>query len=241
MKTQKFLKSIFLLLVLTNQLNAQAIKLNSKLKKYANNRISEFSIIPADRQEILKKAGDYIIKQSIKSQPVKILFICTHNSRRSQMGQAWAETASIYYGIDSVTHFSGGTESTAFNERAIKALKRAGFRITGIASDKNPRYLLSIASNKSPLVMFSKKYTDIQNPQNGILALMVCSEADKSCPFVSGADIRISLPFEDPKHYDNTPAESKQYEETCKLIAREMFFMYSYVKKQIIVQAESSK
>jgi arsenate reductase (thioredoxin) len=54
-------------------------------------------------------------------------------------------------------------------------------------------------------VEFSKRYDDPSNPQEGFAALMVCDEADAGCPAVRGASLRLSLPFADPKVYDDTP------------------------------------
>jgi hypothetical protein len=62
---------------------------------------------------------------------------------------------------------------------------------------------------------------------------MVCSEADKSCPIVPGSNGRIGLPFDDPKIFDNSPSEQQKYDETCRLIAREMLFVADYVKSKL--------
>jgi hypothetical protein len=35
---------------------------------------------------------------------------------------------------------------------------------------------------------------------------MVCSEADKSCPSVDGAELRVGMPYDDPKYFDGTPS-----------------------------------
>ena len=70
---------------------------------------------------------------------------------------------------------------------------------------------------------------------------MVCSEADKSCPSVDGAELRIPLAYDDPKYYDNTPSQEQKYDERCQQIAREMFFMMDYVKQKLVLKAESKK
>ena len=48
--------------------------------------------------------------------------------------------------------------------------------------------------------------------------------------FVEGADFRMALPFEDPKKFDNTPVERDQYDERCRQIARECFYIMSQVR-----------
>lgn len=55
--------------------------------------------------------------------------------------------------------------------------------------------------------------------------------ADENCPFIPGAYRRIPLTYIDPKVSDNTPEESSTYNERCKQIATEMFFMMSCVQE----------
>ena len=58
---------------------------------------------------------------------------------------------------------------------------------------------------------------------------MVCNSADQGCPIVSGCDFRLSLPYEDPKAYDDTDLESIKYAERCRQIGREMLFVLSEI------------
>ena len=67
-----------------------------------------------------EKRYGYEAKNATKK-PLNLIFICTHNSRRSHMGQLWAQVAAFYYGIEHVYCYSGGTEATAFNPRSVKA------------------------------------------------------------------------------------------------------------------------
>ena len=60
---------------------------------------------------------------------------------------------------------------------------------------------------------FSKKYTDAHNPQDGFAAILVCSEADTTCPKVAGASARIPVPYLDPKAFDGAPFEAAKYAE----------------------------
>jgi len=78
--------------------------------------------------------------------------------------------------------------------------------------------------------MFSKKFGNDANPHNGFCAIMVCSDADEACPLVPGAEDRISMPYDDPKEFDDTDKEKTKYDERCRQIAREMFFTFLYVK-----------
>jgi len=160
---------------------------------------------------------------------VRLVFICTHNSRRSHLSQIWAQTAAGRYGVAGVETFSGGTEATAFNPRAVTALRRAGFTIPEPEAGANPRYQVRCHAEAPPLVCFSKVYGDASNPRSDFYAVMTCSQADQNCPVVAGAAQRIALPFDDPKAFDGTLEEAAQYDERCRQIAREMLFIFSTV------------
>jgi arsenate reductase len=160
-----------------------------------------------------------------------IVFICTHNSRRSQLCQIWAATAATYYGVLHVEAYSGGTEVTAFNGRAVAALRRAGFAIDDPKTTPNPRYRVSWHVDGPELECFSKVYHDASNPKSDFCAVMTCSQADKLCPIVQGASKRISLPYNDPKAFDGTPQETANYDERCRQIAREILFAFSEAAK----------
>lgn len=145
------------------------------------------------------------------------------------MGQLSATLAAAFYGLDRVEAFSGGTEATAFNPRAVAALERAGFQIENPGGD-NPHYKMRFAENRAPVEAFSKKYDDAWNPKSGFAAVMTCDHADKNCPTVAGATLRIPLHFVDPKASDGTPEEAATYDERAKQIATEVFYAMSRVK-----------
>ena len=71
-------------------------------------------------------------------------------------------------------------------------------------------------------IEFSKHYGDKSNPQAGFAALMVCGDADETCPFVKGASLRVSMPYLDPKIYDDGAYESAKYAERRDDIGRLM-------------------
>ena len=102
---------------------------NPELMKYCKKLENDFSNINPERKESLKNISGYIIDKINNQQSANLIFICTHNSRRSHFGQIWAHTAAFYYSIKNIHTFSGGTEATAFNINAINALKRVGFII----------------------------------------------------------------------------------------------------------------
>ena len=207
---------------------------NPDLDNYLQNIESEFIEIPESRIEILHQLGDYVISARKRKKQVWLVFICTHNSRRSQLAQLWALTAAQFYGIQNIGTFSGGTGSTAFNPRAVGAIERAGFQVAKGDSDRdNPHYIFSSGEHLLSGPMYSKKYVDNVNPDTGFCAIMVCSDADKACPVVAGAEDRISLPYADPKSYDDTDQEQAKYDERCRQIACEMFYTFKYVKSNM--------
>lgn len=199
--------------------------------KYVTARAAEFEQIPSERQAQLKKLSFYVQSRIKAGQPVRLTFICTHNSRRSHLSQIWAATAAAHYGVPGVETFSGGTEATAFNPRAIAAVERAGFTVKPTDDTKNPKQEVRFREAGAAMVCFSKRYDDAVNPQTDYCAVMTCSEADKSCPNVKGASLRLALPYDDPKVADSTPSESKTYDERCAQIAREMLFVFSQVER----------
>lgn len=168
-------------------------------------RFSEYS--PSkDRQEILMRLVEYILMKMSNEGKVSLNFICTHNSRRSQLAQVWAQTAADYFGL-SVQSFSGGVEVTAFNERAVTALATSGFHVSRVR-ELNPVYSLLSGPKAKAILGFSKLYQDIHNPQVGFAAIMTCDHADDNCPFISGADLRLPLRYLDPKAFDDTDLEA---------------------------------
>src|SRR5687768_6530084 len=91
--------------------------------------VKNFKEIPAERRELLEIIADYIINKRDANEAINLVYVCTHNSRRSHLGQVWAAVAAAYYKVDNVHTFSGGTEATAFNPNAIRAITAAGFSV----------------------------------------------------------------------------------------------------------------
>lgn len=186
--------------------------------------------IPQARKEVLHPLIAYIQQKVNQDQTAYLNFICTHNSRRSQFAQIWAQTAADYLGIDAVC-FSGGVEVTAFNERAVAALKLCGFKVSS-SGGENPVYSVFYAEeNAQPIQAFSKLFDDPANKAPQFAAVMTCSDADENCPFIPGTEKRIAVRYEDPKVYDGTPLEGEMYYERCLQIATEMFYVFSNIKR----------
>ncbi len=197
------------------------------IKTYVDGLTKEFKSIPENRKEILEKITQYITKKRVMGSPINLVYICTHNSRRSHFGQVWAHVAASYYGIKNVNTYSGGTEATAFNINAINSLKRVGFNIKPINIEKNTTYHVFHDDNETPSVCFSKTYDDAKNPQKEFAAIMTCSDAEENCPFIPGVELRIGTTYDDPKAFDNTPQQDAKYDERCKQIALETLYVFS--------------
>ena len=193
-----------------------------KLTQYIQTLLSGMDGIAPTRKQMLQK-----LAREIKP-GLGLTFICTHNSRRSHFGQIWAAVAAAWYGVN-VKTYSGGTEATAFNPRAVAALERIGFRIENPGGE-NPVYRVFFSQNEPALKCFSKVYDHPTNPAENFAAVMTCSEADENCPFIPGATLRVPLTYEDPKIADGTPEEAARYDERCRQIATELFFLFSQVK-----------
>ncbi|WP_276369444.1 protein-tyrosine-phosphatase [Chryseolinea sp. H1M3-3] len=199
------------------------------LENTINTLINQFDTIPDDRKVILKQLTDFIKGKQKSNQKIELIFICTHNSRRSHISQLWAQTAAAYYGVGNLVSYSGGTEATAFNPRAVKAMKDAGFKINATTTGDNPVYEVQFSDVANEVIAYSKKYDAATNPKKGFAAIMTCSHADENCPVVFGMEKRISLPYNDPKDFDGTPQEAAKYSERVMEIGKEILFAFSQV------------
>jgi arsenate reductase len=199
-----------------------------EITRYINTLEADVAGIDPERKELLNEMAEYVRSERDSGHVAKLTFICTHNSRRSHMSQIWAATLAEHFGISGVETYSGGTEATAFNPRAVDAMERAGFEVSKPEGD-NPRYSVRYAESAEPMICFSKKYDDPSNPEDSFAAVMTCSQADETCPFIPGAKFRIPIPYDDPKEADGTPEEAARYDERCRQIATEMFYLFSQV------------
>ncbi len=193
--------------------------------------IAECDLIPEERKTSLETLAGYIAQKRAGGGPIQLVFICTHNSRRSHISQIWAAVAASFYGLVDVTCYSGGTEATAFNPRAVAAMQRAGFLIEN-PGGPNPHYHVHFATDEPAVECFSKVYDDPANPRSDFAAVMTCSDADANCPFIPGAT-RIALTYEDPKAADDTPEEAARYDERVRQIGRELLWAMGRVNDRM--------
>jgi arsenate reductase len=111
----------------------------------------------------------------------RVLFLCTHNSARSQMAEGLLRALG---GVRFEVH-SAGTEATAVRPLAIRAMAELGIDISGQSSKTLERYL-----NES----FDAVIT-------------VCDQANEACPVFFGAKRRLHWSFPDPSQAQGSVAE----------------------------------
>jgi len=104
--------------------------------------------------------------------PIRVLFLCTHNSARSQM----AEGLLRHLGPQRFEVHSAGTEATEVRPLAIKAMTDMGIDISGQYSKTMDEYL----------------------GQQFDYVITVCDRANESCPIFPGDPERIHWSFRDP-------------------------------------------
>lgn len=185
-----------------------------------------FEKIDTERIEALQPLIHFIQKKLSQDKTANLHFICTHNSRRSQLAQVWAQMMADHFGLK-IKCFSGGSETTEFHQNVVDTLVRVGFEIQKVDSQisVNPQYHVFYSKDINPILVFSKLISNPINPQSDFAAVMTCSQADENCPIVVGAENRIALRYDDPKLYDGTPLEAEKYEERSHQIASELFYV----------------
>lgn len=182
--------------------------------------------VSAQRQALLAPIAAYALSSLAKNSQCNLNFICTHNSRRSQLAQAWAYAMAAHFNLPTQV-FSGGVEVTAFYPAAGDCLINQGFEIEK-GEGENPSYKLKTDAEDDGLIMKSKTYDDALNQCDQFAAIMVCDHADQNCPFIPNAE-RFSLPFQDPKISDGTAEQAAVYAQRSLEIAAEMYYLFSRI------------
>jgi arsenate reductase len=111
----------------------------------------------------------------------RVLFLCTHNSARSQMAEGFLRAMAG----DRFEAGSAGTEKTAVNPLAIRAMAERGIDLSGHTS---------------------KLYSDKALPSWDYL-ITVCDDANERCPWVPGSVRRLHWSFPDPSRATGTEEE----------------------------------
>ena len=136
----------------------------------------------------------------------KILFICAHNSGRSQMAEAFADQA----GNGFVIAESAGLDPRPVLPEVVEIMKEVG---------------LDLSRNQSDSVFEFFKQGRLYD-----YVITVCEEAvEQKCPIFPGIARRLSWPFEDPEKLKGTPDEKKKALRQLRDIIRDK--VTDFVKK----------
>lgn len=112
-----------------------------------------------------------------------VLFLCTGNSCRSQMAEAWLRQL----GGERFAVFSAGLAPHGIHPLTIQVMEESGCDMSGHRSKHLDEYVGSIAFD---------------------VLITVCGNADERCPVFPGMGARLHWPFEDPAAFDG-PQEEK--------------------------------
>jgi arsenate reductase (thioredoxin) len=111
----------------------------------------------------------------------RVLFLCTHNSARSQM----AEGLLCHLVGDRFEAMSAGTEATRVRPLAVRAMEEIGIDISGQESKTLDRFL----------------------GESFDYVITVCDDANEACPFFPAAANRLHWSFEDPSRVEGSEEE----------------------------------
>lgn len=206
--------------------------MNKKMNKNLTTTIESISkiTISDERKEVVQPLIEYVQTKIDTQQPIRLNFICTHNSRRSHLSQIWAQTMAFHFSIKNVFCYSGGTEATAMFPKVGETLTNQGFKIQQLSIGNNPVYAVKYDEDESAIICFSKTFDDDFNPNSEFVAIMTCSSADAGCPFIAGAEKRLPIRYDDPKAFDGTNLMDAKYAERSLEIASEMYYIFSKIK-----------
>jgi arsenate reductase len=190
------------------------------------------STISNERKSLLFKISQAIAKEYRLNNEVHLHFICTDNSRRSQLGQVWSFYAAHYFKLN-INAFSGGTEVTAFFRNTIKTLQKVGFEFQlSNFSHQNPTYQISFSGTKKSILGFSKFYSNPINKEP-FIAITTSKNDAINCPSSPNSIHCFHLPFKDPKPADGTSEQEETYLQISKQIAAEIYVIFSDVKRLV--------
>lgn len=211
-------------------------QLYTRIREICERLVDQFDQISDERQQKLAVLADYVLAGLEDKRTPKVIVICTHNSRRSQLGQVWLSIAADFYSLE-IAAYSGGTEATAFYNSAVGALQSCGVKVSmNEKHSSNPVYRMRWKNEGESHEYFSKKFDDPANPSSEFAAVMVCDSAAEACPYVPGCDLRLAIPYIDPKHSDHTAGEANVYYDKALEIGCEMLYVMSLVaiKKGVV-------
>lgn len=185
------------------------------------------------RKKELLKIADAMTAFYAINRVVNLHFICTQNSRRSQLAQVWSFYAANYFKLN-INSFSGGTQVTCFHRNTVKTLQKAGFTFHLESFDhQNPTYQISFSGTLKSILAFSKLHNDPLN-STPFIAIIVCADTEKKSAFINSKNHYFNLGYQDLKTADGLENQEEIYLKTSRQIAGELYFIFNTVKKSFI-------
>jgi arsenate reductase len=121
------------------------------------------------------------MERPMPADPIRVLFVCTHNSARSQIAEALLQR----YGGDDFEVFSAGTEATRVNPYAVRVLADLGIDWSQAESKTIDRFL----------------------SQHFDYVITVCDRAKATCPVFPGSSNTLHWGLDDPSEVEGTDEE----------------------------------
>ncbi|NOY36315.1 MAG: hypothetical protein GXO83_01920 [Chlorobi bacterium] len=219
--------------LLTASWSASGQSMYIRLRDYCKKLPAGFEEIPGFRKDSLNKIGNYILGKHEKGEPALILFADRNNAKISQLSELWFYIAQNYYKVKNVSVFSGGLEPTSFDHRIVPSIQHAGLILIPPQQYMNNLIYYINAGKRFPdYSMFAKPIDYHLNPHDHFLFVGTCPEMEKVSYLNYGAEQRVLLLWDNPSSWDDTPVEQKKYESCAAEIARDMFYIMDYVKKE---------
>ncbi len=206
---------------------------SEKLEAYVSTIPSFTDEVTEERKVLLQPIVSYLKEAISKKHEANLLFVCTQNSRRSMFAEVWAQVAAWNFRIKNFHACSAGSGATALHPNTRAALKRTGILIEAISGGENPQYQAEFGAAIPPMKLFSKDIDHPELPKRNFGAVLVCVNDAEACPFIPHADVRIPLPYSDPKKFDGTDEIIAAYDRCCREIAKEMFWLMKLVSEKI--------
>ena len=113
---------------------------------------------------------------------IRVLFLCTGNTARSQMAEAWLK----FYATERFAVYSAGLEPSVVNPLTIQVMQEAGVDMSEARS---------------------KNLTEFIGKLHFGYMITVCSNAEAKCPIFPGVGVRLHWPFDDPAAVAGTDEE----------------------------------
>lgn len=113
---------------------------------------------------------------------IRVLFLCTGNSARSQMAEAYLRSQAG----DRFEVFSAGLEPKGIHPLTLQVLAEIGVDTTSL---------------------YSKPLSTFVDRQSFDFLITLCADAEERCPYFPGTGVRLHWPFDDPAAFQGSPSQ----------------------------------